>query len=69
MAPDRPAPYPSPELMELRETETLGILGNHQVGVRDVHPTSITVVATSKSSSPAAKSAITGSRSAAFKRP
>lgn len=35
---DLPAPYPTAQLVQLSQTETLGMLNNHQRSVRDIHP-------------------------------
>ena len=33
-----PAPHPSPQLVQLRKSEALGIFHHHYHGIGDVHP-------------------------------
>ena len=60
----RPGP-PSPELVELAQTEPVGILDDHHRGVGEVDPDLDHVVATSTSISPALIARITDSASRA----
>ena len=55
----RAAPDPTAQLVQLRQPQSLRVFDDHQAGVGHVHPTSMTVVATSSCSMPALNSSIT----------